>query len=135
MAARVACASKRGITTRWAPARSAVHDQTTGPLWYSGPGMSRQPSGSTPSVGRASGSSTAGSPETMSFGRPVEPPEVGAFQAGEVTSGSGPSSMEGWGTWPAGRQSRPGTASGSDPTTSRASASSTIACSSDGGRR
>ena len=77
MAASVASASKRGSTTRWAPASSAVHDQTTGPLWYSGPGISRQPSGSTPRVGRASGSSVAGSPDTMSFGRPVEPPEVG----------------------------------------------------------
>ena len=32
----------------------------------------------------------------MSFGRPVEPPEVGAFQAGDVTSGSGVSSTDGW---------------------------------------
>ena len=56
IAASVASASKRGSTTRCAPASSATHDQTTGPLWYSGPGISRHPSGSTPRVGRASGS-------------------------------------------------------------------------------
>ena len=41
------------------------------------------------------------------LGRPVEPPEVGAFQAGDVTSGSGVSSTDGWGAY--GRQACPGT--------------------------
>ena len=98
IAARVASASKRGSTTRCAPASSATHDHTTGPLWYSGPGISRHPSGSTPRVGRASASMVAGSPATISFGRPVEPPDVGAFHAGEVTSGRGASSIDGCGT-------------------------------------
>ena len=34
----------------------------------------------------------AGWPVTMSLGRPVEPPEVGAFHAGEIASGSGSAS-------------------------------------------
>jgi hypothetical protein len=34
----------------------------------------------------------------MSFGLPVEPPEVGAFHDGDVTSGKGLSSTEGCGT-------------------------------------
>ena len=36
-----------------------------------------------------SGSTRAGSPDTISFGRPVEPPEVGAFHDGDTTSGNG----------------------------------------------
>ena len=35
----------------------------------------------------------AGAPATMSFGRPVEPPEVGAFHAGDVRSGCGSSAF------------------------------------------
>ena len=99
MAASVASASNRGSTTRWPPASSATHDQTSGPLWYSGPGISRQPSGVDAEGGRRpSGSIEAGSPATISFGRPVDPPEVGAFHAGDVTSGRGVSSTLGWGT-------------------------------------
>ena len=56
----------------------------------------------------------AGSPATISFGRPVEPPEVGAFHDGEVTSGRGASSSEGAARSPAGRQARPGSRSGFD---------------------
>ena len=46
----------------------------------------------------ASVSMSDGSPATISFGRPVEPPEVGAFHAGDTASGSGPSarSAGGW---------------------------------------
>ncbi|SHV73806.1 Uncharacterised protein [Mycobacteroides abscessus subsp. abscessus] len=33
---------------------------------------------------------TAGVGATMILGRPVLPPEVGAFQAGDTTSGTGP---------------------------------------------
>ena len=34
--------------------------------------------------------STPGEPDTISFGRPVEPPEVGAFQAGAVADTTPP---------------------------------------------
>ena len=92
-AARVASASNRGSTTTWVPCSSAAHAHTTGPLWNSGPGMTRQPSGLKPSTDPTAGSITPASPETMSLGRPVDPPEVGAFHAGLTTSGSsiGPS--------------------------------------------
>ncbi len=89
MAARVASASKRGSTTTWLPASSAPHDHTIGPLWYSGPGITRHPSSCSSKDGGSSSSIVAGAPATISFGRPVEPPEVGAFQAGEIWSGSG----------------------------------------------
>ena len=56
IAASVASASKRGSTTTWPPASSAAHDQTTGPLWYSGPGIRRQPSAPSTSGDGTSGS-------------------------------------------------------------------------------
>ena len=87
IAASVASASKRGSTTTWLPASSAWHDQTAGPLWYSGPGITRHPSSVSSSGGGSSGSSCAGSPDTISFGRPVDPPDVGAFHAGDVGVG------------------------------------------------
>jgi hypothetical protein len=34
-------------------------------------------------------SSTDGSPDTMSLGRPVDPPDVGAFHAGDTDVGEG----------------------------------------------
>lgn len=71
IAAKVASASKRGSTTTVLPASSAWHDHTMGRLWESGPGTTRHPSGERNSGGRASSSSSAGSPETMSLGRPV----------------------------------------------------------------
>jgi hypothetical protein len=88
-AASVASASKRGSSTTWPPWSSAPQDHTTGPLWYSGPGMTRHVRGTNRRGERASGSTRPGSPDTMSLGRPVEPPDVGAFQAGETASGSG----------------------------------------------
>src|SRR5947209_20060868 len=97
MAASVASASKRGSTTTWSPHRRAWHDQTIGPLWYSGPGMTMQPLGVINSGGGPSGSSTDGSPDTINLGRPVDPPDVGAFQAGDTTSSSGESSNDGSG--------------------------------------
>src|ERR1700722_20855696 len=97
MAASVAWASKRGRTTMWLPPSQAEHDHTTGPLWYSGAGMTRQPSGG-PIRRGTSASKDAGSPDTISLGRPVDPPDVGAFHAGDVTSGSGSSGRlrSGW---------------------------------------
>src|SRR3954453_13174167 len=92
MAARVASASKRGSNARWLPRIRAVHDHTTGPLWYSGPGITRQPSSLIISGDGWSGSINDGSPATISLGRPVDPPDVGAFHAGDTASGSGSSS-------------------------------------------
>src|SRR4051795_5391180 len=79
IAASVASASNRGSSTTWLPHSSAAHDHTTGALWYSGPGITMQPSGWISSDGGPSVSSTDGSPATISFGLPVEPPDVGAF--------------------------------------------------------
>ena len=44
-----------------------------------------------PSADGGSSSMSDGSPDTISLGRPVDPPEVGAFHAGDTASGSGPS--------------------------------------------
>ena len=87
-----------------------------------------------PKSGGASGSQSAGSPDTMSFGRPVDPPEVGAFQAGEVTSGRGSSGRSGSGRYPAGSVRRPSASSGGTPMTTDGSASSRIASSSRAGQ-
>src|ERR687892_2045705 len=105
MAARVASASKRGSTTTWLPHSRAWHDHTMGPLWYRGPGMTRQPSGRLRSGTGPSGSSTLGSPDTISLGRPVDPPDVGAFQAGDTASGKGLVSAPA-GLWPSGSHAR-----------------------------
>ena len=51
-------------STTCAPLSTDGHDQISGPLWYSGPGITRQPPGGIPNVadrGRASGSSSAAS--------------------------------------------------------------------------
>src|SRR5512132_2463257 len=88
-AASVASASNRGSSTTLQPHSSAWHDQTTGPLWYSGPGMTRQPRGVVRSGAGPSGSIRLRSPDTISLGRPVDPPDVGAFHAGDTASGSG----------------------------------------------
>src|SRR5450759_5073022 len=93
MAASVDSASNRGSTTTWLPCNNAKQDHTIGPLWKSGPGITRQPSRLKRRAASADGSINPGSPETINLGRPVEPPEVGAFHAGLTTSGSstGPS--------------------------------------------
>ena len=88
IAASVASASKRGNSTRWLPCISPSVAQTAGPLWYSGPGTTMHSSGRTCSIDATSVSRTAGSPDTISFGRPVLPPDVGAFQAGDAASRS-----------------------------------------------
>src|SRR5450755_3990674 len=49
--------------------------------------LMRQKAGESPST-------KPGVPDTISFGRPVEPPEVGAFQDGETASGRSLSSLE-----------------------------------------
>lgn len=59
--------------------------------------MTMHPSGVIRTAGGASRSNTEASPETISLGRPVDPPEVGAFHAGDSTSGSGASSTSGSG--------------------------------------
>src|SRR4051812_50045614 len=124
IAASVPSASKRGSTTTWLPYSSAPHDHTIGPLWYSGPGSTNAPSRVKSNGDADSSSITDGSPETISFGRPVEPPDVGAFQAGEIASGSGPSSRSAGETEPSGRQARPGDVPGATPTTTLGAAGS-----------
>ena len=95
--------------------------------------MTRHPSPSSNGVG-ASVSMVAGSPETISLGRPVLPPLVGAFHAGEMASGS-PAWSAGGATKPAGMHRRPGTLPSATPTTAFGSASSMMASNSRGGRR
>ena len=67
-----------------------------------------------------------GSPATINLGRPVEPPDVGAFIAGAVTSGSGESSYAEASKFAA-TVLRPGCADCSTPTTNAESANSTMA--------
>ena len=136
IAASVASASKRGSTTRCAPASSATHDQTTGPLWYSGPGISRHPSGSTPSVGRASASMVrrvAGDDQLRPPGRTARrrrlPRRRGDVGQGRVVDRR----VRHVARRQAGRARA--AAPGSTPTTTFESASSTIACSSASGSR
>ena len=75
----------------------------------------------------------------MSFGRPVEPPDVGAFHAGEVASGSGSSEYSADGSYPFPKHCTPSGSNaamslpGSTPTTTFGEASSTMAASSRGG--
>src|SRR5918997_1969583 len=95
--------------------------------------MTRQPSGRLRSGAGPSGSSRLRSPDTISFGRPVEPPDVGAFQAGDTASGSGLVSVPAGGRCPSGSQVRPPTTSAAPPMTTAGSASSTMASISRGG--
>ena len=69
-------------------------------------------------------------PATMIFGRPVLPPDVGAFQLGGTAGGRGSADSVASGVQPAGSHARP---VASVPTTSDESASSTMAASSAGG--
>src|SRR5690242_21410112 len=100
-----------------------------GPLWYSGPGTSCTPSRGMYGTAATVGSTRAGVPDRISLGRPVLPPEVGAFHVAAQRSGSGPSSYP-LASNPAGTLARPGR---STPTSSGGSASSTSAASSAGG--
>jgi len=77
------------------------------------------------------GSTCAGVPDRISFGRPVLPPDVGAFHDLAHRSGSGASSYP-LTSKPAGTLARPGA---STPTSSGGSASSTRAASSAAGSR
>ena len=79
-------------------------------------------------------STRPGVPDTISFGRPVEPPEVGAFQDGEIVSGRSLSSLEASSNSfedTTGRSQSNGTLL----TTIGVSANSTMALSSASGRR
>src|SRR5262245_21811326 len=108
------------MTTTWLPWSKAKMDVVKGPLWYSGP-VTR----CTPSCGMrrsapnpAIGSHVAGWVATMSFGRPVLPPEVGALNAAPTAAGSGSDASDGSGANPPGTVGRPGISDGSTPTTS-----------------
>ena len=83
----------------------------------------------------SSRSMVAGVPATMSFGRPVLPPEVGAFHAVAIRSGSASHDSAGSGSKRGGTVDRPATEDSGTPTTSAASASSTMASRSAAGSR
>ena len=71
-------------------------------MWYSGPVARCTPSVvmPNPAAVSATDSVTAGPPATISFGRPVLPPEVGAFHALAAFGGSGASESVGIGLEP-----------------------------------
>src|SRR5258707_7111214 len=133
IARSVASASKRGSSTMWLPWNSPAEANVNGALWYSGPGIRTQPPRRIPL--RGSAGTIPGSPERISFGRPVDPPDVGAFQVPAAAGGSGSSLRPGSGARPAGHLTRPGTRSAWTPTTRAESATSTIVASSRPGRR
>ena len=82
---------------------SPTVDRLNGALWYSGPGTRWVSSRFIRNTSESkSGSSLPSWPATISFGRPVLPPDVGAFQAGAIASGNGPSSNPASGSNPAG---------------------------------
>src|SRR5215831_10774196 len=108
-----------------------------GPLWYSGP-VTR----CTPSAGMRStvakgdtASHTAAWVATISLGRPVLPPDVGALNEAATAGGSGSADVDEGGAKPAGSVARPGASCASTPTTSDGFASSMIALRSAAGRR
>ena len=89
--------------------KSPTVDRLNGALWYSGPGTRCVSSRSMRNTSeRRSGSSLPSCPATISFGRPVLPPEVGAFHEGATTSGSGSSASPESGAKPAGMHTCPG---------------------------
>src|SRR3954470_10931433 len=100
-----------------------------GPLWYSGPGTSWTASRGMYGTAGTSGSTCAGVPDRISFGRPVLPPDVGAFHDDAHRSGSGAPSKS-LASKPAGTVGRP---AHSTPTSSGGSASSTSPASSADG--
>src|SRR5215472_7268078 len=81
------------------------------------------------------GSHVAGWVATISFGRPVLPPEVGALKDAAAAGGSGPDASDASGSKLAGTVFRPGASDGSTPTTSDGFASSMIALRSAVGSR
>ncbi len=107
--ASAASGSKRGITTTWFPVNSAATEKESGPLWYSGPVARCTPSVvmPNPAAVSATDSVTAAPPATISFGRPVLPPEVGAFHAFAAFGGSGASESSGSGSNPAAHTGAP----------------------------
>ena len=78
---------------------------------------------------------TAGLPDTISFGRPVLPPDVGAFSDAAMRGSSGPLDRLGSGSKPSGTDGLPPASSRSTPTSRDGSASSMIAWRSTGGSR
>ena len=83
ISARQRVASKRSMITMWLPTSSPPTENDSGPLWYSGPVARCTPSSCMPKARAVmpTDSLVAGPPATISFGRPVLPPDVGAFHA------------------------------------------------------
>lgn len=71
-------------------------------LWLSGTEIRFTSPGSAPSGVPMTGGTRASPPDSMSLGRPVEPPEAIDFSTGDTASGSGPSDSAGSGVKPAG---------------------------------
>src|SRR5262247_264746 len=80
-------------------------------------------------------SHVAGWVATMSFGRPVLPPDVGALSDAPVTGGRGAAGSDESASKPAATVARPGASEGSTPTTSDGLARSMIALRSTAGNR
>ena len=101
------------------------------------PETSMQPPGAMPNGGVADVSNSAGSPDTISFGKPPDPPDVGAFHAGEIASGRSSSVNSGGGLRPSGRctidSGRRANASSGVPMTTMEPASSTMSANSRAG--
>src|SRR5262249_52710396 len=80
-------------------------------------------------------SHTARCVPTISLGRPVLPPDVGALNDAAIAGGSASADVDEGGERPAATVARPGASCGSTPTTSEGLASSMIALRSAVGRR
>ena len=111
------------------PVNSPRIANRNGALWCSGAVTSCVAAAGMYGAVGAVGSTVAGVPEKMTFGRPVLPPDTGAFHDDACTSGSSPPPSDGSMT---SNRRTPGSVASSKPTTSAGSVSSTIARSSSG---
>src|SRR4051794_22433143 len=129
------------MSTTWLPVISPSSENRYGALWNSGAVHSRTPPGSMRYSGAraVTASSVPGSPATMTLGRPVEPPEVGAFHAdGAGTDGGGVAGPVGW--YPSGSTvvpggATPGSVPGARPATTGGRTTSSTAVSSPAASR
>ena len=85
--------TNRGKLITWLPDTSASDEIENGALWYSTPGITHAERAGSWNWA-ASVSNTPGLVARMIFGRPVLPPEVGAFQCVVIASGSSASLIE-----------------------------------------
>jgi hypothetical protein len=126
---------ERGSSTTWLPAQQRLAAPDAGAVVVERPGHDEAAVVAQQQRRRVHRCrSSAGSPDTISFGRPVLPPEVGAFHAGEIEIGE--VARIGLGARkPIGTQQRPSIEPSGTPTTADGFASSMIASNSRWGRR